>query len=306
MKFYTPGKLLLSGEYVVLDGATALAVPTKDYGQSLEVGPSQTNEHYWQSFDPNGLWFEATFSLDLNQTISTNNSEVARTLQNILTRIKNFNSDLFKAPLSFKTKLDFNRNWGFGSSSTLIALLSKWSKMNAFQLLNKTFGGSGYDVAVAMINSSILYQLNASNDKMPNKIGSKAAFFERVNFKPSFSDQLFLVYLDRKQNSREAIKTYKQSKPKQADIDQINHITYALLRTKDLKTFETLLNQHEQILSKILQRPTIKQQLFADYSNTIKSLGAWGGDFILATGQEAPDYFTKKGLSIIIPFNTIV
>ncbi|MEQ3661167.1 MAG: GHMP kinase, partial [Flavobacterium sp.] len=34
--YYSNGKLLLTGEYVVLDGAKALAVPTK-FGQSLSI-----------------------------------------------------------------------------------------------------------------------------------------------------------------------------------------------------------------------------------------------------------------------------
>ena len=34
--FYSNGKLLLTGEYVVLDGAKALAVPTR-FGQNLIV-----------------------------------------------------------------------------------------------------------------------------------------------------------------------------------------------------------------------------------------------------------------------------
>ena len=38
--FYSNGKLLLTGEYVVLDGATALAIPTK-YGQYLEISASE-------------------------------------------------------------------------------------------------------------------------------------------------------------------------------------------------------------------------------------------------------------------------
>ena len=34
--FYSPGKLLLTGEYVVLDGAKSLAIPTI-FGQSLNI-----------------------------------------------------------------------------------------------------------------------------------------------------------------------------------------------------------------------------------------------------------------------------
>ena len=56
--FYSNGKLLITGEYVVLDGAKALAVPTK-FGQYLEVKPSEKKSIYWKSFDSNNqIWFE--------------------------------------------------------------------------------------------------------------------------------------------------------------------------------------------------------------------------------------------------------
>ena len=36
MRMYSNGKLLISGEYVILDGALSLAVPTL-FGQYLEI-----------------------------------------------------------------------------------------------------------------------------------------------------------------------------------------------------------------------------------------------------------------------------
>jgi len=36
--FYSHGKLLLTAEYVILDGAKALALPTK-FGQEMEISP---------------------------------------------------------------------------------------------------------------------------------------------------------------------------------------------------------------------------------------------------------------------------
>ena len=63
MRFYSNGKLLLTGEYLVLDGAKSLAVPTK-FGQDLVVEPIENNELIWASFDHlNQCWFEATFEL---------------------------------------------------------------------------------------------------------------------------------------------------------------------------------------------------------------------------------------------------
>ena len=48
-QFYSNGKLLLTGEYVVLDGATALAVPTR-FGQDLIVDRIQGDQLIWSSF----------------------------------------------------------------------------------------------------------------------------------------------------------------------------------------------------------------------------------------------------------------
>ena len=56
--FYSHGKLLISGEYVVLDGALSLAIPTT-YGQSLIVEPLDEPKLIWKSFDEKGtIWFE--------------------------------------------------------------------------------------------------------------------------------------------------------------------------------------------------------------------------------------------------------
>ena len=62
-RHYSNGKLLLTGEYVVLDGATSLAVPTK-YGQDLVLEPIEEPILVWGSFTNEGVcWFEAQFQL---------------------------------------------------------------------------------------------------------------------------------------------------------------------------------------------------------------------------------------------------
>ena len=43
---------------------------------------------------------------------------------------------------------------------------------------------------------------------------------------------------------------------------------------------------------------------FKDFYGQTKSLGSWGGDFILASGDnETPKYFKEKGYNTIIPFS---
>ena len=71
--------------------------------------------------------------------------------------------------------------------------------------------------------------------------------------------------------------------------------------------FENLINQHEKIIGNVLKKQPIKERLFSDYFGCIKSLGAWGGDFILATGNiDTPNYFKQKGYETIIKYDDMI
>ena len=51
-------------------------------------------------------------------------------------------------------------------------------------------------------------------------------------------------------------------------------------------------------MSEVLELSTIKEAVFEDFNGVLKSLGAWGGDFIMAFSKENPtDYFKQKGYS---------
>ncbi|WP_053971301.1 GYDIA family GHMP kinase [Mangrovimonas sp. ST2L15] len=293
-EFYSNGKLLLSGEYVVLDGALSLAIPTK-YGQSLTVSPLDRNFITWRSFDENNLcWLEVQLPLHLKADES---SPLEERLIQILKATRTLNPDFLSQGALIETKLDFPRNWGLGTSSTLINNIAQWAEINPFKLLNSTFGGSGYDIACAQINSPILYQIK---DEQPS--------FEPVSFNPSFKEHLYFVFLNQKQNSREGIKKYHQSKENtQQTISEINEITQQMVSSQDLESFSHLMNAHENLISKVIQMPTIKMKSFPDFEGSIKSLGAWGGDFILVASPKNPTtYFKQKGFEIIIPFKDMI
>jgi len=69
-KYFSNGKLLLSGEYLVLDGANALAIPSR-YGQSLEVTVSEKEGISWTSKDINGkIWYQNEFRFAQDLLIS--------------------------------------------------------------------------------------------------------------------------------------------------------------------------------------------------------------------------------------------
>ena len=69
--FYSNGKVLLTGEYLVLFGAKALAFPTQ-YGQDLTIRKSNPPRILsWKAFAPEGEWFQATFTLPDIEIVQT-------------------------------------------------------------------------------------------------------------------------------------------------------------------------------------------------------------------------------------------
>ncbi|NCT08542.1 MAG: GHMP kinase [Flavobacteriia bacterium] len=307
MHFYSNGKLLLTGEYLVLEGAKALAIPTK-FGQDLEVISIKEPQLIWGSFDLNGnCWFEAIFELPKLRLISAtfdsdvdgNSDKIAETLLEILSEAKKLNPDFLNSNAGFlvKTTLTFPRNWGLGSSSTLINSIASWAKVDAFQLLWNSFKGSGYDIACAQNNSPIFYQLSY-----------KKPLVERVDFNPNFKENLFFVHLNQKQDSKKGIAKFREKKENiSQQIHDISMISDGFLQAKSLLDFEKLMIEHEKIISAIIQQKPVKSELFPDYFGEIKSLGAWGGDFVLATGNEKSiSYFKNKGFETILGFEKMI
>ncbi len=306
-KFYSNGKLLLTGEYFVLEGSKSLAVPTT-CGQDLIVEPIKESQLLWNSFtNESECWLEAIFDLPKLRLASATfeaeedggNDKLAENLNKILIEAKKLNPSFLNLNngFSIKTNLTFPKNWGLGSSSTLINNIANWAKVNPYKLLEKTFGGSGYDIACAQNNTPILYTINGINP-----------IVEKVEFNPIFKEQLFFVYLNKKQNSREGIQRFKELKGNlTSEIKQISNLTDEFLSCNNLTDFEKIVVEHEQIVSKTIQLKTVQELLFSDYFGQTKSLGAWGGDFILATGnEETPNYFKQKGFETVIPYQDLI
>ncbi|WP_166384319.1 GYDIA family GHMP kinase [Polaribacter sp. 11A2H] len=307
MNFYSNGKLLITGEYLVLDGAKSLAIPTK-FGQDLVVEKIKEPQLIWGSFTHTGeCWFEAIFDLKKLRLINcTFNSDkegsgevIAETLLSILKEAKNLNPDFLASENGFvvKTNLTFPRNWGLGTSSTLINSIASWAKIDAFKLLWNSFKGSGYDIACAQNDTPVFYHIK---DKKP--------VVEPVEFNPSFKENLFFVHLNQKQDSKEGISKFRESNINfDKEIKRISEISEALLKVESLEKFEDLIVEHEQIISSIIKLTPVKEKLFPDYFGVIKSLGAWGGDFVLVTGNsDTPSYFKNKGYETILTYSQMV
>ena len=295
------GKVLLSGEYLVMNGALALGLPTS-LGQKMTIKESSGSDIVWESFLPDGsLWFSGKFDLFGFESIKTSDEGMAETLSKIFESSVRLNSDFLSKWKKYRvqTHLDFDPGWGLGSSSTLISCISEWADVDPYDLLATTFGGSGYDIACAKSEAPIFYQLN----------GEQGAHIEEASFNPGFSDQLYFVYLGQKQSTREALDDYSKLKPSSSHIDEISSISKSLCEVNKINDFSRLLNTHESLVSSILKKPRVQEERFSDYWGTVKSLGAWGGDFVMATsdrpGTETKDYFTEKGCSEIFAFSDL-
>lgn len=298
-KYYASGKLLLTGEYLVLDGALAIALPTK-LGQSLTIEPIETNELIWESQDSdNSVWFQQSFS-HIHKKIKDNG--IAERLRLILLEAQRQNPD-FLQKLGYKvtTKLTFPRNWGLGTSSTLVYMISQWAKCDPFELLFQAFGGSGYDIACAGATSPLSYQLHANLRPV----------FQPVDFNPSFKGQLYFVYLDKKQDSKQGIARYREKgKIPEAKIQKISALSTALINSNELKAFEKILAEHESIISELIGLEKVQSIYFDNYWGVVKSLGAWGGDFVLVTSDrsytETKNYFNEKGFHVFLKYNELI
>lgn len=294
--------MLLTGEYAVLDGAKALGLPTRK-GQHLVVKRTTSSDLIWESLDEHGKpWFESTISLFDFSPVNTTDEHVSSYLQKLLKNAVRLNSEFLSQWNGFKieTRLEFPLDWGLGSSSTLIYLVAEWAEVNPLMLYFKTEDGSGYDVACAFADGPVEY-INT-----PDEVS-----YTEVDFKPSFHKDLYFVYLGAKQDSRAGIRDYlKAVKNKSSLVKGITQITEDIRSTSSLANFENLLESHEEMIASHTGFKRVKQTRFNDYWGTVKSLGAWGGDFVLATstkGLEATqDYFNNKGCVTVVPYKEMV
>jgi mevalonate kinase len=300
-QFHSNGKLLITGEYAVLDGALALAIPTV-YGQTLKVTEIDDRKLIWTSFDHLGnAWFEGNFDLyiPLSEQPQLPKDPTANTLTKLLAEAKRLNPLFLQNNVGYaiETHLGFPKEWGLGSSSTLINNIAKWARVDAYQLLWNAFSGSGYDIACAQNDTPLLYRLN---NRVPE--------VQPVLFDPPFKKDLFFVYLNKKQDSREGIARYRERIfDKNKLIADTTSLSKKIVQATTLAAFDTLVLEHEKLISRALGLPMVKEAKFSDFKGSIKSLGAWGGDFIMASGDyRTPGYFKQKGYDVIIPFSKMM
>ncbi|TNE80181.1 MAG: GHMP kinase [Bacteroidetes bacterium] len=289
--YHAKGKLLLFGEYFVLDGVPGLAVPSQR-GQSLVTSSDavQVKGLYWKSLNlKDEIWFEAYFDEHFG-LLHGLQDETAITLQKILQAARQLNPNFLKDGLYHEaiTKLEFAQDSGLGSSSTLIHLIAQWAQVDAMQLFFLSFPGSGYDIACAGAEGPILYRKTGQSANWETK---------QLNWP---WEQILFVHLGQKQNSREGIQRYRErSEMLYTEREAMTQLVLEATKKQSAADLAKLMQESEALIAQALGLSTVQAARFSDFSGSIKSLGAWGGDYVMALGDSKESmkaYFLAKGL----------
>lgn len=295
---FSPGKLMLTSEYFAIDGALVLAVPTK-LGQEFFFEEKEDGKSLilWEAYHQNTPWLKVVIDYKTWQILETNIPSSAEFIAKTLQNVQQLSNSKFKTDLTYylKTNLQFPADYGLGSSSTLMNNLAEWAEIDPFYLNTISLGGSGYDIAVAKEKSAVLFQ-------------SKPEIkYEKVDFNPSFKNELIFIHLNQKQDSREGINLYKSKKKSPELVNEFSDLTKKILLCNELESFSELMMIHEHKIADFLKISTVRERFFSDCPSFVKSLGAWGGDFVMsAKFGDYKNYFWEKGFPTVLEWENII
>jgi hypothetical protein len=119
------------------------------------------------------------------------------------------------------------------------------------------------------------------------------------------------VYLGKKQCSTKSITSYNGFlKSREHEIERISELTEEIVFAHSIDDFEYAIKEHEKIISNVLKTKTIGESSFPGFEGSIKSLGAWGGDFVMMTWKgervDLEKYLSEKGYYTMFSFDEIV
>jgi mevalonate kinase len=284
--FYAHGKLLLSAEYMVMYGSRALALPLQQ-GQSLERVHSENRGIFaWNAYYQDHPWFSARFDPATLKVLETSDQAMAERLQEMIRAcielMPDFQQELFRWDAA--TRLDFSPEYGFGSSSTLTALLAEWAEVNPLDLHFMVSEDSGYDVACAVAEGPILYHLRNHSPQ-----------YQQIPFHPPFLDQLYFAWLGKKQPAASHLGQLSgKLRPAYETIRHFSQLTMAMVEAITLSDFRLIMEEHEEAVSQLLGIERVSAR-FDELPGSVKSLGRWGSDYVMIA-SEADEEFLKQYL----------
>jgi len=278
------GKLLIAGEYLVLAGAKALAIPLK-FGQHMKVKGIPDPVIRWTSHEPGSTWFTCDLDPVDFKVHGTDNPVIASRLSSLLKNAQRLNPSFHEEMNGISVDIEANYpvGWGLGSSSTLISLIAQWAAIDSFSLIRKISDGSGYDIACADRTELIFYQLDGNKHAITETTAGKA-----------LRDYCWFAGLGNKQDSGKEVYSFLQKMSfSSGDLNRISELSELICHAVEFDDLYRLVNEHEKIIGQILKREPVALR-FKGFPGTVKSLGAWGGDFAMFVSEEEPGIVREK------------
>lgn len=252
----------------------------------------------WQANFQDKIWFKCILNPVDFRVLETSDLEKSDVLRQLFKSIKTLDPRFVpQAGTNFETTLEANPEWGFGSSSTLISLLSQWAGVDPFALNEMVFRGSGFDIACATADGPIFYTKN--NPVQP------------VAIDYPFSDKLFLVYSGQKKKTVTEVSAFlKERKVPEHLIGEVSALSNEFADCLEQDKFNQLIIQHEKLIGDLIGQTPVNELFFADFDGAIKSLGAWGGDFFLVSSalpfSGIKEYFENKGMTTLFRWGDLI
>lgn len=275
---------MLCGEYVVIIGVEALALPVS-LGQWMYVwefdSPGGGDRLIWEAKEKDGsTWLNESFALPLEamEAEAEKSSERDRSREVLHSMLSMVAEGFWKTGKSYRieTQLEFDRSSGLGSSSTMVANFARFAGLDAQKVQQKVLGGSGYDVAVAELGKGLVFWKNA-----------EVANWDAWKLSADLTSKWKIVFLGKKQNSRNALADVK-GKLMEIEKDdflmhQLQQVCAAVKMAKQVPMLEAGLEMWQAILAMSLGLETPYQHFKFQPSKggLCKWLGAWGGDMLL-------------------------
>lgn len=300
---YSKGKLMIAGEYLVVAGSKSLSVPL-NAGQKLIISYNSDGPHevLWKTFEGESQPIEFNFPIeDIDQQKYKPEGERGYLLR-LLRAARKINPDFLSQKGLYVAESTFEAGLkpGLGQSSSLISNIGHWAGVDVYRLNRLMSKGSGYDIATSRADSPITFI-----KKCPEPA------IEKVQIHDSILDKIFLVHLNKKENSEKSISLYlKLLMTKKKAVASMNSIIDRMVKAKTPSEFGALMAEHDELLSGVLRRKAVKQLHFNDFKGWIKSSGAWGGDYILALTEEdetsVKEYFNDKGFKQVLKLKDLL
>ena len=286
----------------MLFGARTLAMPVK-YGQSLDIEEIDDDPGLMFVTHLQGkIWFGANFNSKTLEIQNTDDCSKACYLQELLLAARLLNPKFLKGKkkLLAVAKLNFDVNWGLGSSSSLISNIAWWANVDPYELNRLVSKGSGYDIACARSKTALFYSLTG---QVPT--------VEHISFIPGYANNTWFVFLEKKEATEANLSiTIDKLNPKRSELKEISDISARFVTARSVSEIGQLMKRHDEILAEALQKKPVQSLLFIDFNGVIKPLGAWGGDFCMAVSEEneayVRQYFEQKGFRTVLNFKDVV